>query len=205
MKKLIPLLLLLSLNTAGFAQKNDRTFGQTTPAADRKNVLENLLRTRDTLISETQGLSKAQWNFRETPERWSIAEIVEHLGNWELLWGRELQMMSQNKPQPELRKTCQPDSYYHDFIMEEKPHISPDLSRPTGLIEGSNTIMWFTKLRDINIKFAENLKIDMRDYFENTNMQYPRNMYNVYIYVWGHVDRHIRQIKKVKAHPNYPK
>ncbi len=196
MKIIYIILSFLTLCFSGFSQNADN---------DRKIVVENLNRTRDDLIKATENLTPAQWSFKESPERWSIAEIVEHLSNWELLWGRELQMMSQNKPQPELRATCQPDSYYHDFIMEEKSHNSPDISRPNGFIEGKNTILLFTKLRNINIKFAENLKIDMRDYFENTGMANPRNMYNVYIYVWGHIDRHIRQINKVKAHPNYPK
>ena len=180
-------------------------FAQSTKEDDLKNVIENLKRTRDALVIETENLTVEQWEFKESPDRWSIAEVVEHLGNWEILWNRELQTMTRNKPQPELRKTCQPDSYYSNFIMEDKPHVSADISRPNGFIEGKNTILWFTKLRNINIKIAEDLKIDMRDYFEDTNRPNPRNMYNVYIYMWGHVDRHLRQIKKVKEHANYPK
>ncbi|WP_435357776.1 DinB family protein [Emticicia sp. SJ17W-69] len=197
MKKIILILSLLTLCLSSFSQ--------TTENNDLKIVIENLNRTKVDLIKATDNLTPAQWNFKESSERWSIAEIVEHLSIWEILWNKVLQVMTQNKPQPELRATCLPDSYYKGFIMEEKQHVSAEITHPRGFIKDQNTIVWFTKFRDINIKFAENLKIDMRDYFERTAMPNPRNMYNVYIYVWGHIDRHIRQINKVKAHPNYPK
>lgn len=197
MKRIYIILSLLTLCLSGFSQNAENN--------DLKIVVENLNRTRGNLIKATENLTPAQWSFKESPERWSISEIVEHLSIWEILWNKELQVMTQNKPQPELRATCLPDSYYKEFIMEEKTHNSAEITHPRGFVEGKNTIVWFTKLRDINIKFAENLKIDMRDYFERTGTPNPRNMYNVYIYVWGHIDRHIRQINKVKAHPNYPK
>jgi len=179
-----------------FAQTNDD---------DVKEVLSQLTRTRDALKSETDNLTSAQWNFKETPERWSIAEVVEHLGNWELLWARELAMITLNKPNPELRLTCKPDRYYHEFIMEDKLHNASNISKPNGFIKEKDTIVWFTKLRYDNIKSAEGIKVNMRDQFEMTALENPRNMYNVYIYMWGHVDRHIKQIQKVKVHVNYPK
>ena len=34
---------------------------------DRKYLLDNLVRTRDLIINETEGLSKKQWDFKESP------------------------------------------------------------------------------------------------------------------------------------------
>ncbi len=176
-----------------------------TNAEDLKEVVSQLTRTREALIKETENLSPDQWQFKESPERWSIAEIVEHLGNWELLWARELAMITLNKPNPELRNICKPDTYYQTFIMEDKLHNASDISRPSGFIKGQDTILWFTKLRNDNIRFAEGIKVNLRDQFEMTALENPRNMYNVYIYVWGHVDRHIKQIQKVKGNVIFPK
>ena len=173
--------------------------------ADRKYTIDNLKRTRDELTRETENLTDAQWHFHESPDRWSIAEVVEHLALWEIIWAREIGIGSRNTPQPDLIKTSQPDSYYHEFIMEEKAHISPDFSRPTGFIKGKDNLTFFTRLRDQNISFAEKTEADMRACFELTATKSPRNMHQVYIYQWGHVDRHMRQIRKIKANPNYPK
>jgi hypothetical protein len=173
--------------------------------ADRTYTIDNLKRTRDVLIQETENLTDAQWHFHESPDRWSIAEVVEHLALWEIIWAREIGIGSRNTPQPELIKNSHPDSYYHDFIMEEKSHISPEFSRPTGFIRGKDNLTFFTRLRDQNIAFAEKTDADMRACFELTATKDPRNLHQVYIYQWGHVDRHLRQIRKVKAHQNYPK
>lgn len=196
MKTLLFLICLLVSPVLSFAQTN---------ANDIKEVLSQLTRTREALKSETENLSSAQWNFKESPERWNIAEVVEHLGNWELLWARELAMISLNKPHPELQQTCKPDSYYHEFIMEDKLHNASNISKPNGFIKEKDAILWFTKLRNDNIKSAEGIKVNLRDQFEMTALENPRNMYNVYIYMWGHVDRHIKQIQKVKTNVNYPK
>ncbi len=173
--------------------------------ADRQYTLDNMKRTRDELIKETQNLTPAQWAFHESPDRWSIGEVVEHLALWEIIWAREISIGTRNKPRPELNANAKPDSYYREFIMEENPHVSPDFSRPTGFIEGKNNLAFFLRNHALNLKFIETTQADMRAHFEFDNTPNPRNMHHVLIYQWGHVDRHLRQIKKVKAHPNYPK
>ena len=69
------------------------TFAQETPhwtEDDRKLLLENLIRSRDELLKETEGLSKQQWSFKESEDRWSINQIVEHIAFFELIFDREI-------------------------------------------------------------------------------------------------------------------
>src|SRR4051794_13926411 len=47
--------------------------------ADRKDGLAHLERTRAALVAATKGLSEAQWKFKPAPDRWSVAEVVEHI------------------------------------------------------------------------------------------------------------------------------
>jgi hypothetical protein len=157
------------------------------------------------LVRETENLTPVQWSFRESAERWSIGEIVEHLSLWDIIWAREIGMGSQGIPQPELNKASRPDSYYKEFIMEDEPHVSPYFSRPTGFIMGKDNLTFFLDRRAVNLTFLEKTQADMRALFELTGTPNPRNMHQVYIYQWGHVDRHLKQIKKVKAHNDYPR
>ncbi len=173
--------------------------------ADRQYTLDNMKRTRDELVKETENLTPAQWAFHESADRWSIGEIVEHLALWEIIWNREISIGTRNKPQPELNATSKPDSYYNEFIMEDAKHNAADYTKPTGFIEGKNNLAFFLRNHAINLKFVETTQADLRAHFEFTNTPNPRNMHQVLIFQWGHVDRHLRQIKKVKAHPNYPK
>jgi hypothetical protein len=53
--------------------------------ADRKYLVDNLIRSKEEIIVETKNLTKEQWNFKESPDRWSINQIVEHICLWELI------------------------------------------------------------------------------------------------------------------------
>src|SRR5215212_1916768 len=97
--------------------------------SDRKYLIENLIRTRDELIKETSNLTKEQWNFKESPDRWSINQVVEHIAIWELLLDNEVSKALSAGLQIE-SKDIKPDSTYLGFILEEKPHISIEYTKP---------------------------------------------------------------------------
>jgi hypothetical protein len=113
MKCIFSLLIGISLVMAATAQ-DYKAWSET----DRKYLLENLTRSRDLLVKETQNLSEEQWNFKESPDRWSIKEVVEHIDLWELLFQREISQAIGAGPQAELAKAAKPDSLYFGFIME---------------------------------------------------------------------------------------
>lgn len=175
---------------------------------DRTYLLENLARSRDELLKETEGLSKNQWSFNESPDRWSINEVVEHLALFELIFDREIGVALRGKPNPEFNKNVKPDSYYTGFIMEETPHVTVEYTKPftysvpLGMNDIKSNIAWFVKMRNESVEFIKTTKEDLRLYFRNGG---ATNLHQTYIYVFGHVDRHLRQIKKIKQHPNYPK
>ncbi len=175
---------------------------------DRKYLLENLIRSRDELVKETEGLTRKQWSFKESADRWSINEVVEHLAIFELIFDREIGRALGGKPQPEFNKDVRPDSSYTNFIMEDEPHVTTNYTKPftysvpMGLNDIKNNLAWFLKMRNESIEYIKTTKDDLRLYYRNAT---STNVHQTYIYVFGHVDRHLRQIKKIKTHPNYPK
>ena len=47
--------------------------------ADKDRALAYLESTKKGVVDATKGLSDTQWNFKPAPDRWSIAEVMEHL------------------------------------------------------------------------------------------------------------------------------
>ena len=175
---------------------------------DRTYLVTELTRSRDELIRETKGLSEKQWNFKESPERWSINEIVEHLSIWELLFQREISQAMAGGPQPSLQQKQQPDSVKLRFLKEERPHITTEYTKPftfsvpMGLNQGQNNLTWFLKLRNESLSYLSTTKEDLRAYYLKEGRG---SIHQIYISTFGHTDRHLRQIRKIKAHPQYPK
>jgi hypothetical protein len=156
MKKLVGFaLFLLSLGSVATAQEV-----KLWTEVDRKYILDNLMRSRDVLITETQGLTEEQWRFKEAPDRWSINEIVEHIALWELLLDYRISRQLSAGPQPERAKNAIPDSITFNFIMEKKSHISTDYTSPftytlpMGLNDLGNNMSWFLKMRNESIDFV---------------------------------------------------
>ena len=51
--------------------------------ADRERGVEYLQKTKKAVLDATKGLSDAQWNFKSAPDRWSVAEVLEHIAKSE--------------------------------------------------------------------------------------------------------------------------
>lgn len=204
MKKLLTLLnLTVVITLSALAQDNIKWTEQ-----DRQFLLDNLIRSRDELVKETEGLIKEQWEFKESSDRWSINQVVEHIGIWEMLLEHEVSRALTDGLKPELYKTAKPDSVFTIFIMEEKPHVSTEYTKPytyavpMGLNEGKNNVTWLLKMRNESIGYLTKTKDDLRSY--NLRPGSP-SIHQRYITLFGHCDRHLRQIRKIKQHPNYPK
>jgi len=60
-----------------FAAANVRA--QETTQADKDKALAYLESTKKGVLDATKGLSEAQWNFKPAPDKWSVAECVEHI------------------------------------------------------------------------------------------------------------------------------
>jgi DinB superfamily len=66
--------LALTMLLAGVAAK-----AQELAAADKAKGLEYLEKTKKDLVEATKGLSEAQWNYKPAPDRWSVAQVMEHI------------------------------------------------------------------------------------------------------------------------------
>ena len=64
-------LLLLVMATAASAQELTQ--------AEKERALQYLESTKANIVEATKGLSSAQWNFKSAPDRWSIAQVMEHI------------------------------------------------------------------------------------------------------------------------------
>jgi hypothetical protein len=176
---------------------------------ERNYLIENLVRSREELIKETAGLSEKQWKFKESPDRWSISEVVEHINSWEMLLMYDVTRSLKAGSHPSRDVNARRDEEVLGFIMEEKPHYSLESTKPfsytipMGLTDLKTNITTFLKLRGESIQFVETATEDLRLYTRVHNKS--TDLHQHYIVVFGHTDRHLRQIRKIKQHANYPK
>src|SRR5947208_15547302 len=47
--------------------------------AEKDKALQYLETTKKNVLEATKGLSEAQWNFKPAADRWSVAQVMEHI------------------------------------------------------------------------------------------------------------------------------
>jgi hypothetical protein len=205
---LTTLTLVLALVSLAKAQTSaNQSPGLAWTEADRKYLLDNLTRTKQALIDETKSLTKKQWNFKPSPDQWSINQIVEHIDRYEMIFMHEIVVALQVGPLPNFPQHL-PDSLFLDQDPNDlKKNNTTDFTRPftisvpLGNNEGTSNMVWFNTMRGESIDYVKNATANMRVHYIN----FGPDMHQKFMMIFTHTDRHVRQIRRVKAHTNYPR
>jgi DinB superfamily len=171
-------------------------------AGDRQRLLAHLDMTEQWLVSEVETLTPQQATFEMSPDSWSILEVVEHLGIAEpQYWQRAQDSMKQPPPDKKPETT---DAQILWYGIDRTNRTKTGEARvPTG------------KFKDVKEALAavRTLRATIRDYAATTQEDLRGRILtggNMDVYQWllmisTHSQRHILQIREVKAHPKYPK
>ena len=193
-----PVLLLGTLFVGAAAVSPDVT------PTERDRAGRYLAETRDRLVEAVSGLSDAQWKFKPAPDRWSVAEIVEHLALIEDIVGTNIL--------PKLAQAAGAPS--HDpkqmdaAILAKVPDRSekfqaPPQATPSGRWTPQAALEHFLASRTLTTQIAK-LSPDLRGHIIPHPVLGPLDGYEWVLAVAAHTERHTKQILEVKADPGFP-
>jgi len=182
-------------------------YAQETTQADKDKALAYLESTKKGVLDATKGLSEAQWNFKPAPDKWSVAECVEHIAAAEdLIRGMDVEKVMKAPAAPG-RDTAKIDAGIMAMIPDRSQKAqAPDELKPTnrfGSPEGS--LKHFVESRATTENFLKDTP-DLRAHAVDSPMGGPKvDAYEWVLFVAAHSQRHTKQIEEVKADPNFPK
>jgi len=184
----------ISLQAEGLSQK-DRDFAMSYLHATRKQVLDAV-----------DGLTEAQWKFKQADDRWSVAQVLEHI----VVTERALLGMVQKtasgpaSPVPEASKVKDED-IMKMISSREKKVQAPEQLRPTGSLgTGASEIEQFKQARDATINYVQTTNDDLRAHSGKSPLGQV-DCVQWLLYIGAHSERHLAQILEVKADPKFPK
>jgi hypothetical protein len=182
------------------------TFGQALTAADRDKGVKYLEQTRDAIVDATKGLSEAQWKFKAAPDRWSVAETLEHIALAEefILGQLKDNIMKAPAGAPD-RDTAKIDAAVLAMIPDRshKAQAPPPLV-PTGRWTPQETLDHFLKSRAATIEYMKTNQ-ELRSHVADSPLGMPLDGYEWLLFIGAHSQRHTKQILEVQADPGYPK
>ena len=169
---------------------------------DRQRLMAHLEMTESWLVSELQGLSEAQLRFKMAPQSWSITDVVEHLSIAEpQYWQRVQDSMKQPPNTEKLEATDAAILWYG--IDRTNRNTTGEARVPTGKVANvSEPLGKFRTLRATIKDYAKNTADDLRS---RKLLEGNMDVYQWVLMISTHSQRHILQIREIKAHANYPK
>jgi hypothetical protein len=173
---------------------------------DRIFLLKNLERTKKEMILATEGLSEEQWHFKPSPESWSIAQVVEHIGLYERIVLQEARIAQNLPPQYSFSFETRSDSSYLAWMDEPNPHNAPANAVPLGFMDGKENLEFFTYGRNLLLSYVESTQFDLKAHYtpRSNEKNNRRSVHGLMVVHFGHTERHLRQIQRIKSDPNYP-
>ena len=174
--------------------------------ADKDRAMQYLESTKKKVAEATAGLSDAQWNFKSAPDRWSVAQVVEHIAAAEdLLRGMVIEkvMKAPADPARDVKKT-------DEAVLAMIPDRSHKAQAPEPLVptnrygSPAGSLKHFMETRATTEDFLKNTP-DLRAHAEDSPLGMKLDAYEWVLFIAAHSDRHTKQILEVKADPNFPK
>lgn len=167
-----------------------------------------LANTRDTVLTQTKGLSEAQLAFKPAPEKWSVNEVLEHIAATEdFLFGMIEKQVMQAPPRPPGGEDAQA---IDEFVLKVIPDRTAKAKAPEPLVpsrrfgsaEGSRK--HFEASRAKSIAFLKETK-GLRDHAIDSPLGKKLDGYQWLLFLGAHSERHGKQIAEVMADAKFPK
>jgi DinB superfamily len=192
------------------AQSMGATVTQPTLTPDeRAAALKSLQATHDAFLQSISGLSEKQWRFKPAPDRWSIAEVSEHIVVAEsMIFGMVEQRIMSGPATPEKRAEVKvTDVQILTLVPDRTKKVqAPEMLKPTGrFATREETVKAFEQARKATMDYVQTTNDDLRDHFGPHPMLGTMDAYQWILFISAHSDRHTKQIEEVKADPGYPK
>jgi len=200
MKKLL-FILCLTLLAVPVLRAQDIT------AEDRVKAIKYLEKTRAGVLAATKGLSEAQWNFKPATNRWSVAEVTEHIAAAEDL----LRGLVEDKVMKSPARTETEDvKAIDELVLQQVPDRSHKVQAPEPLQPNNrfgspkDSLKHFRESRAKTIAFLKETK-ELRGHAMDAPIGKKLDAYEWVLFLAAHSERHTKQILEVKADPAFPK
>jgi hypothetical protein len=169
---------------------------------ERQRLLSHLEMTEQWLIDEVSRLSPAQLDFRAAPATWSVRDVVDHLVVVGTIYWDDLQAAL--KGPASTRKNFSTDTdilWYGIDRTNRETAIPPEL--PKGRARDIKAAI--ETFRSDHARLSQFIRTTDQDLRSRVVQRQQCDAYQWALLISTHEQRHILQIREIKAHPNFPR
>jgi hypothetical protein len=169
---------------------------------DRERLVAHLDMTGSWLVDEVSGLSKAQLEFRRAPGTWSVLEVLDHLVVVGPIYWDDLQRSLKEAASGRDLSNLDANILWYGIDRANREQAIPS-EVPTGRLRDLQAgLDAYRKQHARLVEYAKTTKDDLRAHVVERQRC---DAYQWALLISTHEQRHILQIREIKADPKFPK
>ncbi|MGH2435945.1 MAG: DinB family protein [bacterium] len=169
---------------------------------ERQRLVAHLEMTAGWLVDEVSGLTAAQIEFRRAPDAWTIAQVVEHLVVVAPIYWQDLQTALKQPPGDRGSSMTDADLLWYG-IDRTRRELAVPTERPTGQLHDLRAALEaYRKFHDRLRLYIATTRDDLRNHLVQRQ---GCDAYQWALLISTHEQRHILQIREIKADPKFPR
>jgi len=175
---------------------------------DRDQAIKQFSETQENFLRALKGLSVAQLNFKPNENSWSVGQTAEHIVLSETAILQGFIKKAMKTPLNANPKVFRVNDVAVTLAITNrlKKFNAPQMIQPTQQSKAvGDLISGFKKAREANLTVIKTTKVDLRNHFMPNPLMGTIDVYQWFLFLNGHTERHLAQIAEIKAHKNFPK
>ena len=174
---------------------------------DRDTLLKHLDQTRQAFLASVSGVSEAQWKFKAGPDRWSIAEVAEHIAISETTLLQLVTDRVLKSPATPRDPNAISDARLLEGLLDRTNKFqAPEVLKPTNRWATRDALTKdFVIARDKTAAYVRTTTDDLHGHSSPHPVFKTLDGYQWILLLSGHAARHTAQIEEVTTSPGYPK
>ncbi len=170
--------------------------------SERQRLVAHLEMTQSWLLDETSHLSRQQLEFHPGPEAWSIIDVVEHLNLAEPVYWQQFHDALKKAPAGENPKVGDLDVLWYGIDRTIRQKTTPNKVPKSGPADLNALLEAFRNLHREILEYARTSSDDLRGRLIDKE---GTDAYQWLLMISTHAQRHIMQIREIKASEGFPK
>jgi len=178
---------------------------------DSKFLIDYLTQTQQDFLNSIKGLSEAQWKFKPAPERWSVAEVAEHIALSEEMIGENLTGKILKTPTATAEQKAKTQGLEEKILQamtdRTNKYKAPEKLQPASkFASAKEAAKAFNARRDAHISLAKTTpESELRGHVSGPSPMGDLDAYQWMLFMAAHSKRHTAQLEEVRADPSFPK
>lgn len=174
---------------------------------DRDALIKDLQASRTAFLNAIADVkTEAQWNYKPSPDRWSVAECAAHIIAAEQYFRDSIAAALKSPALPAAQQSTAGDATIATMVRDRSSKFqAPAALEPQGkVVPKAQAITDFEATRAKTLDYVRTTQDPLREHGAGTPPQVT-TAYQLVLMLSGHTERHTAQLLEVKASPGYPR